>query len=89
LCDGGVQETVGFVHDDKVPPYLPETRQNLTALGQVERRDNLRALKPLIDAVLFANVAALQRFELLIEFVPEFALPLERETPDRRSRHAR
>ena len=48
-------------------------------LGEVERGDNLPVFEPLIDAVLLADVAALEHDELLVELLLKLALPLEGE----------
>ncbi|MBF8306153.1 MAG: hypothetical protein HW398_1341, partial [Acidobacteria bacterium] len=71
---------VRFVHDHQVPVIgLAHTRQNLVALGQVHRGDELRFVVPEIHAVLHPQIAAAQDVEALLEFVGHFALPLEGE----------
>lgn len=59
--------------------HLSQSREDIGALGQVERGDDLVLFHPLVDAKLVADIAALQNHKLLIEFLLEFALPLERE----------
>ena len=49
------------------------------ALRQVERRDDLVALQPLVHAELVADVLALHDQELRVELLLQFALPLEGE----------
>lgn len=73
------RHAVRLVHDDQIPAHLLEAGQDLGALREVERGDDLVLLHPLVDAELFPEVAALQHHELLVELLPEFALPLERE----------
>ena len=76
---------VRLVHDDQVPVRLRQAGEDLLALGEVEGGDDLRVLLPLVDAELFADVAAPQDHERFVEFLPEFALPLEGEV--RRADH--
>ena len=70
---------MGLVDDDQVPVDLPQAGQDVVALGQVERRDDLAVLQPLVDAELVADVAALEDQELLVELLLQLALPLEGE----------
>ena len=73
------RHAVGLVHDDKVPVRLPQARQHVVPLRQVQRRDHPRVLHPLVDAELLAQVAPLQDLERLVELLLQLALPLERE----------
>ena len=54
-----------------------QARQNVLSLSEIERRNDVGSVEPLIDAKLLTYVVALQDFEFLIEFFAEFALPLE------------
>lgn len=74
-----------FIDDHQVPRYLSKAGKNLGAFGKVQRRDDLLLLQPLVDAELVANVAALQDKELLVEFLLQLSLPLERQV--RRANH--
>src|SRR5579875_3003296 len=58
---------------------LFKARQDGVALRQVQRCDDLPVLQPLVYAVLLADRIALQHDELLIEFLTQFTLPLERQ----------
>ena len=73
------RHAVRFIDDHQIPTHLLQPGQDLGALGKVERGDDLLLLQPLVDAELLADVAALHHQELLVEFFPEFALPLERQ----------
>ena len=68
-----------FVDNDKVPMDLAEARQYFSALRKIKRCDHAAALEPLIYAELLAKVLALHDQELCVEFLLEFALPLEGE----------
>ena len=70
---------VRLVHDDQVPVHLPQSRQDLVPLGQIQRGDHLRLLHPLVHAELRAELASLQHDERLVELLLQLALPLERE----------
>jgi len=52
------RHAVRLVHDHQVPPHLPQSGEDLIALGQVQRGDHLVVLQPLVDAELFADVDA-------------------------------
>ena len=69
---------MGFIHDNKVPVDLPQARQDLRPLGKVEGRDDLVLFQPLVDAELIADIAAFEDKELLVEFLFQLTLPLER-----------
>ena len=58
---------------------LPQAGQDVVALGQVERGDDLLLLQPLVDPELVADVLALHHQELLVELLLQLALPLEGE----------
>ena len=73
------RHAVRLVDDHEVPVNLFESGQDLVALRQIERRDDLVPLHPLVDAELVADVAALEDDELLVELLAQFALPLERQ----------
>ena len=70
---------VSFVHDHEIPLHLAQTGQDLVALGQVQRSDDLLLLHPLVDAELIAQITALEDEELFVELLLELALPLEGE----------
>ena len=70
---------MGLVDNHQVPMDLTQTGQDLQPLGQVQRRDQLFLLQPLVHAELIANVGALENDELLVELLLEFPLPLEGE----------
>ena len=70
---------MGLVHDHQVPAHLPQARQDLLALGEVERGHHRRLLHPLVHAELGPQLAALQHHERLVELLLQLALPLERE----------
>ena len=70
---------VRLVYDDEVPVRLAQSRQDVLALGQIERGHHLRLLHPLVHAELGAQVAALHHQERLVELLLQFPLPLERE----------
>ena len=77
LVPGG--HAVRLVDDHQIPAHLRQSGQYVGALCQVERGDDLTLLQPLVDPELFADVTALEHDELLVEFLVELALPLERE----------
>jgi len=68
------RHAVRLVHDHQVPPHLPEARQDVLALGQVERGDQPVSLQPLVHPELLADITALENQELRVELL---ALPLE------------
>ena len=86
LVAGG--HAVRLVDDHEIPVHLAQPRQDVLTLGQVERRDDLLLLHPLIDAELVAQIAALQYQELLVELLYELALPLESEVGRRNDEDA-
>ena len=71
------RHAVRLVHDNQVPVDLAQAGQDLRPLGKVQRRDELLLFEPLVDAELIADVVALDDEEFLVEFLLEFALPLE------------
>ena len=71
------RHAVGLVDDHQVPAYLPQTRKDVLALGEVKRGNHMFLAQPLVDAELVANVSAFQHQELLIELLLQFSLPLE------------
>ena len=73
------RHAVRLVDDHQVPAHLRQAGQDVGALGQVERGDDLPLLQPLVDAELAAQVGALQHDEPLLELLVELALPLERQ----------
>jgi hypothetical protein len=70
---------VRLVDDNEIPVDLAQAGQDVLALGEVERGDDLPLLKPLIDTELLADIAALQDQELFVEPLSQFPLPLEGE----------
>ena len=58
---------MGFIDDDEVPSHLLEASDDGVALGEIERGDDLTVLKPPVDAVLLADVAASEHDEFLVE----------------------
>ena len=75
LVPGG--HPVSFVHDHQVPVNLPEPRQDIVPLGQIQRCDDLVLLHPLVHPELASDVASLEHQELLVELLAHLALPLE------------
>lgn len=66
-----------LVHDRQVPVDLAAAGEDLGSFGQIQRRDNLLLLHPLVDAELVADIAALKDRELLVELLLQLALPLD------------
>ncbi len=75
----GRRHAVRLVDDDEVPVNLPQPRQNVLPFGEVEGRDDALLLLPLVEPKLLADVRALHDLELGLEFLLQFALPLEGE----------
>ena len=73
------RHAVRLVHDDEVPMNLPQPRQDVQPLRQIERRDHPIAFQPLVHTELVAEVLALHHQKLGIELLLQFALPLEGE----------
>ena len=73
------RHAVRLIDDDQIPMHLLQPGQDLGALGEVERGDDLLLLQPLVDPELVADIAALHHQKRLVEFFPEFPLPLERQ----------
>ena len=73
------RHAVSLVNDDEIPLDLAQPGQDLVALSQVERGNDLLLLYPLVDTELIAQVAALKHQELLVELLLELPLPLESE----------
>ena len=73
------RHAVRLVDDDEIPMDLPQAGQNIVALGEVERGDDLRSFEELVDPELLAEIAALDDLELLVELLLQLALPLEGE----------
>ena len=71
------RHAVRLVNDDQVPMHLPQPGQDVGALGEVERSDDLSVRHPLVDAELVAKVATLEDKEGFVELFLELALPLE------------
>ena len=53
------RHAVRFIHDDQVPVHLAQAGEDVIALGEIERRDDVLVLQPLIDPELVADVAPL------------------------------
>ena len=77
LVLGARRHAVGLVHNDEIPVALPEAREDLLSLGEIERRQDMAMLLPRIDPVLHAKVRASEHHELFVELLPKLALPLE------------
>ena len=71
------RHAVAFVDDHEVPVHLAQAGQDVGAFREIERRDDLVLLEPLIDPELLADVAAFEHQELLVELLFQLALPLE------------
>ena len=70
---------MGLVDDYQIPARLLQSGQDVLALGQIERGDDLLLVRPLVDAELVADVVAHEYDELLVELLAQFPLPLERQ----------
>lgn len=68
-----------LVHNDQIPARLLQPKEDLVALRQVERGDDPAAVHPLVDAVLGAQLGALQHDEALVGLLAQLPLPLERQ----------
>ena len=75
----GSRHAVRFVDNDEVPPDLPQPRQDVLSLGEIERGDDALLLEPLVHAELVPDLAALEDEELRVELFLQLALPLEGE----------
>ncbi len=75
----GRRHAVRFVNDDQVPTDLPQARQDLLPLGEIERRDDPLLLEPLVDSELISDVVTLEDEELFVELLLQLALPLKSE----------
>ena len=58
---------------------LPEAGENVVALDEIKRGDDLRPFEELVEPVLHPKIAAFDQFELLVEFFLQLVLPLEAE----------
>ena len=78
-CVRAATTTSGEPHPQSPGPSgtVPRPGRILRAFGEVEGRDNMPVLKPLVNTELIPDVVALQHEERLIEFFFELALPLK------------
>ena len=77
VCGRRPRHPVSLIDNHQVPVNLTKAREDLRAFGEVEGRDNMPVLKPLVNTELIPDVVALQHEEPLIEFLFELALPLK------------
>ena len=67
--------------------HLAQAREDVGAFREVERRDDLVLLQPLVDAELVADIAAFENQELLVELFLQLALPLEAQVRGAHDEH--
>jgi hypothetical protein len=57
--------------------HLVQAGENLVALGEIERRDDVLVLQPLINPELVADIRPLEHQEGLVKLLLELSLPLK------------